>query len=197
MDNNRPLNMIIAGIGGQGVNTLTQVFRQLSDLNDIYCTGSVYKGGAQRMGTVHSEMRLFAAGDGNCDMYSTEIPPGDLDLLVGLEPWEALRYQEFIGPGTTLIVNSFHEPFFLERTGDFDAGDPLILINALNIRTTINNYTEEALRMFGSARMANYLMGLESIQTRLLPFSADEYNEAFSNRVNLSRPIVRTMGNPA
>ena len=168
MDNARPLHLVIAGIGGQGVNALTQVFRELAEANGIYCTGAVFKGAAQRLGSVHSEMRLFMNGGDDCDMYSTNIPAGNLDLLLGLEPWEALRHQALFGPGTVIVANIRREPFFLERTGGFHAGDPMSIMDELNVRTIRGNYTEEALEAFGTTRMLNYLVGLRAIQARLI-----------------------------
>ena len=189
MGNHGPLNVVVAGIGGQGVRTLTAVVRELSDAVGMYCTGSLYKGGAQRMGSVHSELRLFDGPD-CCDMYSADIPPGGLDVLVGLEPWEAMRHEDLIGPNTAIVVNTHREPFFLERTGDLRPGDPLALIDTLDAEVTADNFTEEAIKHFGSPRMVNYLMGLRTIRAGLLPFDAEAYTDMFVHRVQLSQSVV-------
>ena len=193
MDEARPLNLIIAGIGGQGVNTLTQVFRELAEASGIYCTGVVFKGGAQRLGSVHSEMRLFMNGGDDCDMYSTNIPAGDLDLLLGLEPWEALRHQALFGPRTVIVANTRREPFFLERTGGFQAGDPMAIMDELNVRTIRGNYTQEALEAFGTTKMLNYLVGLRTIQAKLVPFDAERYRETFIRSLDLPGRVVTLM----
>lgn len=190
MDTGGPLNMIIAGVGGQGVNALTRVFRELCERHDIYSTGSVHKGGAQRMGSVHAELRLFTTETDDCDMYSTEIPRGDLGVLLGLDPWEALRHRESVGEDTVLIVNSRREPFFLERTEGFDAGDPWELIDALGVKTVVGDYTAEAVSTFGVVRMANYLMGREATRSGLLPFGVDEYDDVFIDTLDLPDEIV-------
>ena len=45
-----PFNLVIAGVGGQGVATLAKVFWLLASRSDLHCQGSMVKGGAQRLG---------------------------------------------------------------------------------------------------------------------------------------------------
>ena len=193
MDNAGPLNLVIAGIGGQGVHTLARVFHELAEDSGIHCTSAVFKGAAQRLGSVHAELRLFVHGGEDCDLYSTTIPAGELDLLLGLEPWEALRHHGLFGPRTVLVTNTCPEPFFVERTEGFQAGDPLAVMDQLNLRTIRDNYSEQALEAFGTARMLNYLVGLQSIQAGLVPFDAPTYREAFIRMLHLPVRIVEAM----
>jgi indolepyruvate ferredoxin oxidoreductase beta subunit len=194
VDDGRPTNILIAGVGGQGVNTLARVIAGLSNAAGIHCTAAVFKGGAQRLGSVHAELRLLGGGgDGNGEPRSADIPIGELDLLLGLEPSEALRHQGLIGPRTVLIVNTRREPFFLERTAGFSAPDAVSLIEALGIPVTADDFTARALERFGTRRMVNYLVGLAAVEGGLLPFGTREYARRFARDVGLADGVAETM----
>src|SRR6185369_8468064 len=76
-----PFNLVIAGVGGQGVATLAKVFWLLASRSDLHCQGSMVKGGAQRLGTVIATLRLFPTQAEDFAEYSPETPAGKLDLL--------------------------------------------------------------------------------------------------------------------
>lgn len=56
---------------------------------------------AQRGGAVQSHLRLSKDR-----VYSDLIPRGEADLILSVEPLEALRYLDFLRPGGKLITSS-------------------------------------------------------------------------------------------
>ena len=53
------VNIIVCGIGGQGILTLSNIIRKMALSNGYKCEGATFKGGAQRMGSIHSELRII------------------------------------------------------------------------------------------------------------------------------------------
>src|ERR1017187_2708718 len=111
-----PYNIIIAGVGGQGVNTLTRIVCDICEQKGMKCQSSMFKGGAQRLGSIHSELRIFSDGNPYYNFYSSQIKIGDLDLLIGLEPWETLRYSHYFNQKTSIFMNTRISPLFFGRS---------------------------------------------------------------------------------
>jgi len=96
-----PLNLIITGVGGQGNVLASQVVAWAAIREGLYVTVGETYGASQRGGAVMSHLRLSAESQ-----YSAWIPEGQADIVVGLEPVEALRViAEFGNPKTRVIVN--------------------------------------------------------------------------------------------
>ena len=96
-----PLNLIITGVGGQGNVLASQVVAWAAIREGLYVTVGETYGASQRGGAVMSHLRLSAESQ-----HSAWIPEGQADIVVGLEPVEALRViGEFGNPKTKVIVN--------------------------------------------------------------------------------------------
>ncbi len=92
-------NVLIAGVGGQGVILSSEILAlaALADGRDV--KQGEFHGVAQRGGAVFSHVRF---GD---QVHSPMVPRGQVDFLLALEKLEALRYAHFVKPGGTIIVN--------------------------------------------------------------------------------------------
>jgi indolepyruvate ferredoxin oxidoreductase beta subunit len=95
----RTLNVLLAGIGGQGVLTASQLLSEAGVLAGHDVKKSEVHGMAQRGGVVTSHVRIGRK------VYSPIIPGGSVDLLVAFEEAEALRWRPELRPEGTLIVN--------------------------------------------------------------------------------------------
>ncbi len=96
-----PLNIIIAGVGGQGNIVASQIIA-LAAVRDGLCVsvGETY-GASQRGGAVMSHVRLSEE-----TQYGPLIPKGKAHIILGLEPVEALRtIGDFGNKETRAIVN--------------------------------------------------------------------------------------------
>ncbi len=96
----KELNVIIAGVGGQGVVLLSEILGNAAVQDGLKVRGSEVLGMAQRGGSVFSNIRL---GE---DVFSPMTTDGKCDILIGVEPSEALRNIQYINETTTVIVNS-------------------------------------------------------------------------------------------
>ncbi len=97
-------NMMLAGVGGQGLITLTQLMGQLALLNDFEFRSSELHGLSQRGGSVNIHVRFGKKID------SPLITPGDLDLALALESQESLACASYASEETEFLINEYQTP---------------------------------------------------------------------------------------
>jgi len=93
-------NVIITGIGGQGVVTAAGLLRWAALASGFRLTGYDNRGGAQRLGHVAAVLRFTDEPD---RPLAPEIPGGACDLLISLEASEGLRFARTLGPATAVV----------------------------------------------------------------------------------------------
>lgn len=93
-------NILISSVGGQGGVTLARIISEAAMSQGVKVRVGETLGMAQRGGSVQSHVRL---GE---NVYGPLIPRGRSDVLLSLEPAEALRVAKYIGRETTVIVNT-------------------------------------------------------------------------------------------
>jgi len=184
------LNVIVAGLGGQGVLTLTKVLWRLAEQSGLQCQSSTFKGGAQKHGSIHSVVRIFLEHNPDYERFSLQISRGELDLMIGLEAWETVRYHHYFGDRTRVFTSTETAPFIQERHGKPLSHDPLELIERTGLPAVSRPYGEEARRVFGTPKMANYLIGLDVLRHHALPFEVEQYIQVFTEQVRLE-PAVK------
>jgi Pyruvate/2-oxoacid:ferredoxin oxidoreductase gamma subunit len=179
MNSSKPFNIILAGVGGQGVLTLSKVFWKMCEHRNLQVQGSVYKGGAQQLGSIHAIIRIFFEQNADYHLYSPQIVEGDLDLILGLEPWETLRYAKYFSEKTNAVTNTHLIPIETARYQTRNYKPPLEQLKELRINLAYSDFSKAALEKFGTKKMANYLLVERAIVDRLIPFSQDELTNAF------------------
>jgi len=97
-----PFNVIIGGVGGQGNVLASQILGEmLVSQGYVITIGETY-GASQRGGAVMSHLRISTR-----DQFSPLIPEGQCDLLIALEPVEALRILDHYGnPKVMVLLNT-------------------------------------------------------------------------------------------
>jgi len=120
-------NIFIVGIGGQGVMRLAQVLATAGDRAGYRVVVSEVKGGAQRGGLAGAHVRLGTT------VVSPIIPPGEADVIIGLEVIEAARAApHFLRPGGVLLVNTEMVPTVSVVTGQQKMPEAQALWDALS-----------------------------------------------------------------
>ena len=94
-------DIILAGVGGQGILSIATVIGSAALEQGLYLKQAEVHGMSQRGGDVQSNLRLSSA-----PIYSDLIPKGGADLIVSLEPMEALRYVPYLAPDGWIITNT-------------------------------------------------------------------------------------------
>jgi indolepyruvate ferredoxin oxidoreductase beta subunit len=94
-------DIILAGVGGQGILSIATVIGSAALQQDLHLKQAEVHGMSQRGGDVQSNLRLSSE-----PIYSDLIPRGGADLIVSLEPMEALRYLPYLAADGWIITNT-------------------------------------------------------------------------------------------
>ncbi len=142
-------DIILAGVGGQGILTIAKVIGIAALDMGLYLKQAEVHGMSQRGGDVQSGLRLSSN-----PIYSDLIPLGCADLIISMEPMEALRYLPWLAPDGQIISNSVP----LVNIGNYPEDETLEAeYDALGDRITIFD-SEELARQAGSPRSANIVL---------------------------------------
>jgi indolepyruvate ferredoxin oxidoreductase beta subunit len=95
------LNAVLAGVGGQGVVTVARLLAQAALRDGLEIIQGELHGMSQRGGTVHAQLRMS-----NEPLMSPQVPKGRADLIIGMEPSEALRFSGWLSPTGHIISAS-------------------------------------------------------------------------------------------
>jgi len=93
-------DIILAGVGGQGILTIAAIIGVAAVNKKMYLKQSEVHGMSQRGGDVQSNLRISEK-----PIYSDLIPKGQADLILSVEPMEALRYLPYLSKSGYLITN--------------------------------------------------------------------------------------------
>ncbi len=94
-------NLIITGVGGQGGLTLSRIIGNAAMEEGYNVRIGETLGMSQRYGSVLSYLRF---GD---EVHSPLIEEGEANLMLALEPAEALRNARFLGGKSYAVVNAY------------------------------------------------------------------------------------------
>jgi indolepyruvate ferredoxin oxidoreductase beta subunit len=94
-------DIILAGVGGQGILSIAFVIDNAALAEGLCFKQAEIHGMAQRGGAVQSHMRLS-----NQAVFSDLIPKGEADMILSVEPLEAVRYFEYLRPGGVVVSSS-------------------------------------------------------------------------------------------
>jgi len=94
-------DIILAGVGGQGILSIAAVIGKAALNSGLQLKQAEVHGMSQRGGDVHSNLRIA-----DHEIYSDLIPYGRADMIISVEPMEALRYLPWLSKDGWLISNN-------------------------------------------------------------------------------------------
>ena len=94
-------DIILAGVGGQGILSIATVIGQAAIKENLYIKQAEVHGMSQRGGDVQSNLRISPE-----PIASDLIARGRADLIISLEPMEALRYLPFLAEDGWIVTNT-------------------------------------------------------------------------------------------
>ncbi|MBE6225940.1 MAG: indolepyruvate oxidoreductase subunit beta [Bacteroidales bacterium] len=97
-------DIILAGVGGQGILSIATVIGEAALKENLNIKQAEVHGMSQRGGDVQSNLRISSD-----PIASDLIPKGCADLIISLEPMEALRYLPYLAKDGWIVTNT--EPF--------------------------------------------------------------------------------------
>lgn len=94
-------DIVLAGVGGQGILSIATILGAAALKEDLYIKQAEVHGMSQRGGDVQSNLRISSE-----PISSDLIPMGGADLIVSLEPMEALRYVQWLKPNGWIVTST-------------------------------------------------------------------------------------------
>ncbi len=141
-------DLILAGVGGQGIISIAFVIASAALEDDLEVKQAEVHGMAQRGGAVQSHLRISRER-----IWSGLIPRGQADLILSVEPLEALRYLDFLRPEGMIIAS--RKPFI--NIPDYPEVET-ILSRIESIPHHLIVDSEKLAREAGSTRTQNMVM---------------------------------------
>lgn len=177
---NQITNILVVGIGGQGVMTASEILAQTAIVLGYDVKKTEVAGMAQRGGVVSSHVRFGAR------VYSPKISPGTADILLGFEAAEAMRWSDYLRPDGVAMVNTLRLEPPVVSLGLFDyPDDPVGAMRANGVNVFAFDAGAIA-RELGDLRLVNTIM-LGAIADHL-PFSAEVLEEQIVARFRARKP---------
>ena len=93
-------NIILAGVGGQGILSIANVIGIAALKENLFLKQAEVHGMSQRGGDVQSNLRIS-----DSPIASDLIPYGGADIIISLEPMEALRYLPYVNKKGWVVTN--------------------------------------------------------------------------------------------
>ena len=141
-------NIILSGVGGQGILSIAAVIGKAALKDGLFMKQAEVHGMSQRGGDVQSNLRIS-----DQPIASDLIAKGSADIIISLEPMEALRYLPYLKKDGWVVTNSkpfVNIPNYPELDKIMDA------INALPNKVMLD--IEQIAKDLGASRSANIVM---------------------------------------
>ena len=94
-------DIILSGVGGQGILSIAAIIGEAALAENLYIKQAEVHGMSQRGGDVQSNLRIA-----DRPINSDPIASGNADVIISLEPMEALRYLPYLSREGWIITSS-------------------------------------------------------------------------------------------
>ena len=94
-------DIILCGVGGQGILSIATIIGEAAMNENLYIKQAEVHGMSQRGGDVQSNLRISSN-----PIASDLIPKGGADVIISMEPMEALRYLPYLNKDGWVITSS-------------------------------------------------------------------------------------------
>ena len=173
------LNILIAGVGGQGNLLASEIISWASVKEGFNIRVADIFGAAQRGGAVTSHIRLGK------EVYNPVMPRGSAHILLGFEPVECLRAAGFLRPDCIAIVNTrtiVPSSVSLGRATYPELNQITTLLKGLVKKIVMLDAASLALKA-GDALMVNIVMVGALAGTNCTPIPKETFVDAITNLV--------------
>ena len=180
MTDKKDLELIICGVGGQGVVLMSELLGDAAVRDGVGVKGSEVLGMAQRGGSVYSNIRL---GD---KAQAAMTMDGQCNILLAVEPSEALRHVNYLSKSSLVVLNTRKVlPFtvFLGTSGYPELDDVLPRLKKVTDNIVMLDATEIA-EQAGNLQSANVVMLGALFGTGVMPVSQEAAKTAIQARFN-------------
>ncbi|NLE34079.1 MAG: indolepyruvate oxidoreductase subunit beta [Bacteroidales bacterium] len=167
-------DIILAGVGGQGILSIAATIGLAAVEQNLFLKQAEVHGMSQRGGDVQSHLRLS-----DREIWSDLIPHGGADLIISVEPMEALRYLPWLSSKGWLVTNSV--PYV--NIPDYPDAE-LVLAELEGAGNAIVIDADNIARELGSSRSGNMVILGAASSFISMPFGAleDAVRKMFSRK---------------
>lgn len=169
---NKNFNIVIAGVGGQGVITLTQIIAEAAFIEELDVKTSELHGLSQRGGSVETHVRFGEK------IYSPLVAQGKADLILSLEILETLRKINYANKNTDFLINGYSIPFPSSPTDEEISKMIEKEIEGKKYIVSASRICQEKLEK--EVLSGVYLLGY-AIRNNLIPLKAESILKAIEN----------------
>lgn len=144
-------NIILAGVGGQGILSIAAVIDWAALKSGFYIKQAEVHGMSQRGGAVQSHLRIS-----DQPVYSDLIPLDSADIILSVEPMEALRYLPYLAEDGHIVtsvnplINIPDYPEIDTIINELKETNNPVLVNSKNIAREIKNNRANNIIMLGA-----------------------------------------------
>jgi indolepyruvate ferredoxin oxidoreductase beta subunit len=176
-----PYNVIITGVGGQGNVLASRLLGGMLAQKGFLVTIGETFGASQRGGSVMSHLRISRLA-----VASPQIPRGRADVIVSLEPAEALRVLAIYGNPDTIMLTNNH-PIYPVGVIKGDLDYPPVAEMEAAVREILPtahfiDATARALAL-GNSILVNIVMLGAMNRLNVIPFSRKDFQGAIAARL--------------
>jgi indolepyruvate ferredoxin oxidoreductase beta subunit len=145
-------NIILAGVGGQGILSIAAVIDHAALQSGLIIRQTEVHGMSQRGGSVQSHLRIS-----NREIYSDLIAEGTANLILSVEPHEALRYLPYLAPegrvitSTNPFINIENYPAMADILTELHRTNRPVLVNAAELALEAGHARTSNMVMLGAA----------------------------------------------
>jgi indolepyruvate ferredoxin oxidoreductase, beta subunit len=180
-----PINIIITGVGGQGNVMASRVLAgMLVNAGFIVTIGETF-GMSQRGGSVMSHLRVSSTS-----VLSPQIPQGRADIVIALEPVEALRVLVKYGnPDVAVLTNSRMVYPMGVITGEFTyptLDEVQSIFEKISAKSWIIDATSVAVGL-GNPVLSNIVMIGALAGTLLLPIDRRAFEKEIAKNIRANK----------
>lgn len=94
-------DIILCGVGGQGILSIATVIGEAATAAGLHLKQAEVHGMSQRGGDVQSNLRLS-----DSEIFSDLISLGGADVIISMEPMEALRYLPYLAADGCVVTSA-------------------------------------------------------------------------------------------
>ena len=172
-------NVILIGVGGQGILTLLEIVGNAALKQGYEVKTAEVHGLSQRFGSIQAHLRFGK------QIFSPLVMKNDADLIIALEPLEALRALKYASEKTTFLLNKYAIPPSIiyitnERYPTFEEIENEI--KKISEKIYWVEATKKSIEMFGSAISTNIAILAFALKLNLIPISKENVIEAMRER---------------
>lgn len=167
-------NILVVGVGGQGVVTLGKIIAVAGKLDGFEVTGYENKGGAQRGGKVSNLISLYS--EETYKNHSARVISGGIDTVLSTDLFETARYTSLYNVHTDIISELKAEIPALYRGKDTKELKTSVLAQQLQQRfpnTYLDEFTRKAIELTNSSINTNLVILMEGLSKGILPLKRE------------------------